>query len=249
MKNVLFYGSRILFTVILIGLLSMLGIGNPKAVPYFILFFIAVFAIVYFLNKKANERAREEKSGSALNTILQFVGLVIFVGALSLIGLTKGIIGYIIWFAVIAVIVLAIYLSLRSRQQHFELTEVNSRAKNIYSIIFAVLSVVVPVLIIRFGGVVPIAAGREVLAIIVPLIGVLAFIALLYVAIVMINKKGEAVPNRVLGYALIILASILPGIIMLFVDTDTSSFAGVYLAALVATILSYIAFELKYKLS
>lgn len=249
MKNVLFYGSRILFTVILIGLLSMLGIGNPKAVPYFILFFIAIFAIVFFLNKKANERAREEKSGSVLNTILQFAGLVIFVGALSLIGLTKGIIGYIIWFAVIAVIVLAIFLSLRRRKKHFELTEVNPRGKNIYSIIFAVLSVVLPVLIIRFGGVVPIAAGREFLAIIVPLIGVLVFIALLYLALVMINKKGEAVSNRVLGYALIILAAILPGIIMLFVDTDTSSFAGVYLSALVATILSYIAIDLKSKLS
>jgi hypothetical protein len=249
MKNVLFYGSRILLTIILIGLLSMLGIGNPKAVPYFVLFFIAVFAIVYFLNKKANERAREEKSGSVLNTVLQFVGLVIFVGALSLIGLTKGIIGYIIWFAVIAIIALAIYLSLRNRKQHFELMEVNPRGKNVLIIILAVLSVVVPVLIIRYGGVIPIAAGREVLAVIIPLIGVLVFIALLYLAMILINKKGEAVSNRVIGYLLIILASILPGIMLLFIDADTSSFAGVYLAALVAVILSYFAFDLKYKLS
>jgi len=150
MKISLFYIWRILATVILIAALSLIGIGNPKVVPIFALFFIAIFALVYYLNKQSQTSEREVKSGSALKPVLRIVGLVIFVGAFSLLGLIHGILGFIVFFAVISLIVALVFLYIRKRQRHFELTTSNPRSKQMLSIVMAALAVLVPLLIIRF---------------------------------------------------------------------------------------------------
>lgn len=249
MKNTLFYGSRILATVIVIAALSFIGIGNPKVVPFFALFFIAVFALVYFLNKGARERDREAKSGSVVGTILQILGLVVFVGVFSALGLIHGVIGYIIWFLVIAVIVALVYLTVRKRQRHFDIVSSNPSSRNMLGIILAILAIALPLLIIFLGGAVPVAQGKQVLGTVLAIVGILLFIGLVSLALILINKKGDAASNRVLGYVLVIVAAILPGIFVLFVSQDTQAIAGAYMVALITMIFTYLALDTRYQIT
>ncbi|MBW6514214.1 MAG: hypothetical protein K0B87_05605 [Candidatus Syntrophosphaera sp.] len=249
MKNTLFYVTRILATVIVIAALSFIGIGNPKVVPFFALFFIAVFALVYFLNKKARERDREAKSGTFASSILQILGLVVFVGVFSALGLLHGVIGYIVWFLVVSIIVAAVYLMVRNRQRQFDVVPTSGKGKKAFVAILAVLAVILPLLILIFGGMAPITEGKGGLAVALAIIGTLLFIGLVGYALILINKKGDVSSNRLLGYLLIIIAALLPGILVLFVSKESQTVAVAYIAALVALVASYLALNARYQLS
>lgn len=249
MKNFMFYGLRILAAVALIGILSMIGVGNPKAVPILALFFVVVFGAIFLMNKSAQESQRTAKSGSGLMQVMKFVGLAVFIGMLSLLGLLHGPLGYIIWILVISLLFLAIFLRVKNHQRHSDLLPASPALKKIATLVLGILALLLPVLIIRYGGFVPIAAGKEILAIILTLVATLVFIGLIALALFMINIWGDKSGNRTLGYLLILLAAILPGIVVLLITRESMAFTGAYMAALLALILAFLALDNRYQLS
>ncbi len=249
MKNFMFYGLRILAAVALIGILSMIGVGNPKAVPILALFFVIVFGAIFLMNKSAQESQRSAKSGSALLQVMKFVGLAVFIGALSLLGLLHGPLGYIIWILVISLLFLAIFLRVKNNQRHSDLMPASPVMKKIATLVLGILALLLPVLVVRYGGFIPIAAGKAALAIILTIVATLVFCALIALALFMINKWNDKASNKPLGYLLILLAVIMPGIVVLLITRESMAFTGAYMASLIALVLAFLALDNHYKLS
>jgi hypothetical protein len=249
MKNFLFNASRILAVILMIGVLSMIGMGNPKAVPLFLLFFIAVFAIIFLLNKYSRQNEREGKAGAGAKPVVQIISVVIFVAIVSILGLLKhGILGFLGWFVVIGAIMFLIYLSIKKRQRHFELFAANPRRKAIVSIIMWLLAIGLPLLLLLSGNLIPAAKENAAMTVIISVVGVLAFIGLISLGLIMVNRQGDNSGKRLLGYILVIIAVILPGIMVLTGSSSSLAFAGAYLAALIAAVLSYFALNMIYKI-
>ncbi len=245
MKNTLFNVTRILAVIVMIGALSLVGAGNPKALPFFILFFVAMFAIIYLLNKSTKKSEREGKSGAGAKPVMQIIGVVLFVAIASIFGLLRhGILGYLVMFALLAAIFAVIYLMQKNRQRHFELTAANPVLKKVMPIVMGILAIVLPLLIVIYGNLFALAA----LPVILSLVAILVFIALIALALILVNLKGKSAGMIVAGYVLLILAAILPGIMVLLVTNDSSAFAMTYLAALVAAVLAYFTLNLVYKI-
>ncbi len=235
MKNTLFNVTRILAVIVMIGVLSMIGAGNPKALPFYVLFFVAVFAIIYLLNKNAKRNEREGKSGAGAKPMMQIIGVVLFVAIVSILGLLRhGVPGYIAMFIMFAAILALIFLGIKNRQRHFELMPSNPTLKKVFSIVMGILAIALPLLIIITSKLFPPAA----MPIIITLVAILVFIALIVLALRLVNRRGDS-GSVVAGYILVILAAILPGIMVLMVTKDSGAFAITYLAALVAAVLAY----------
>lgn len=225
--------------LVFLGFLSMLGSGHKGNMPFFALFFAALFAIVYFLVRSSRNRERSAKSGSAMMTIFQVLGLILFIAVLSAMGLMHGILGYLAWLLVMIAIFGLIFLFVRKQQNHSETSVSNPVTMKIVGVALAILSVLLPFLLVKNGGVISTAAANPVMVSVLTILAILVFLGLMLLALAMINKKGAAAPNRYLGYALVILAAILPGILVILGDKTSTGFAQAYFAALLAMILAY----------
>lgn len=230
--------------LVFLGFLSMLGSGQKGNMPFFALFFAALFAIVFLLVRSARNRERSAKSGSALMTIFQILGLILFIAVLSAMGLIHGIIGYLAWLVVMIAIFGLIFLFVRKQQNHSETSGSSPLASKIVGVALAVLAVLLPFLLIKNGGVVSNAAANPVMVSVLTILAILVFLGLILLALALINKKGSSAPNRYLGYLLVIIAAVLPGVLVLLGDKTSTGFAQTYFAALLAMILAYSALGL-----
>ena len=136
-----------------------------------------------------------------------------------------------------------IYLSVRQHQRHFEIITSTPKNTKVTGIILAIISILLPVIVISFTNIVPIAKASLALSIVLSLIGTLAFVVLICLGLYLINIIGNKSTNLILGYLAIILAALLPGIILLFTSTTTTACAGIYIIAIITAVLVYFAFN------
>jgi len=244
MKKYMYQISRILAFVAMLVAVSMLSIGNPKNIPFFILLFAAIFALVYYLTKRSEENQRLGKAGTGTKPITQLLTVVLFVALISILGLLRhGILGFIGWFLVIGGIFSLIYLSVRKHQRHFEIITSTPKNTKVTGIILAIISILLPVIVISFTNIVPVAKAALALSIVLSLIGTLAFVVLICLGLYLINIIGNKTSNLILGYLAIILAALLPGIILLFTSATTTACAVIYIIAIITALLAYFAFN------
>jgi len=244
MKKYMYQISRILAFVAMLAGVSMLSIGNPKNIPYFILLFAVIFALVYYLTMRSQANQRSGKAGTGTKPITQLLTVVLFVALISILGLLRhGILGFIGWFLVIGGIFSLIYLSVRQHQRHFEIITSTPKNTKVTGIILAIISILLPVIVISFTNIVPIAKASLALSIVLSLIGTLAFVVLICLGLYLINIIGNKTSNLILGYLAIILAALLPGIILLFTSATTTACAVIYIIAIITALLAYFAFN------
>ncbi|HOZ00785.1 MAG TPA: hypothetical protein PLG20_03140 [Candidatus Syntrophosphaera sp.] len=250
MKNVWFYGTRILLTALFIGILAMVGGGgSATSVAILALFLAVVFGVIFLLNRASAQNKRAQKSGTIFGPIMQVLGLIIFISVLSALGFLHGVPGFIAWFVAIGLIFVLIFLSIRNRQRHFELTPSNTSGKNILAIVLGILAIVLPILMIAFGKFLTSATGASSNAWILAIVFTVLFVGLTGLGLLLINKWGAKGANRTLGYLAIIVAAILPGLVVLTVTKETRAFTDMYMAALIGSVLTYFALELKYRMT
>ncbi len=244
MKNTLFNVSRILAVLVMIGVLSMIGAGNPKILPYFVIFFVVVFGIIYLLNKTAKQGERAGKAGAGANPVIQLIVVVLFVAIASLLGyLRHGIPGYLVVFAALSAILALIYLAIKNRQRHFELTDPSPVRKMILLAVMALLTLGLPLLMVITSDIYEPAFKPILLTV----IGLLLFITLIAAALILVNRLGGRVYS-VAGYFLVILAAVLPGLFVLMQTNESQAFTTPYLAALITAVLTYLTLNMVYKI-
>lgn len=234
MLNILLQATGDLTVADLTGADAASGGFNFAALGIIALIILVVGVIMYFLHKHSKERERAGKSSAGANPIVQFIVLVLFVAIVSVLGfLRHGILGFIVVFAVLSGILALIYLAIKNRQRHFELTQANPATKIVVGAVSAFLAIGLPILILINGKMFDINASM----ILMSVVGVLVFIGLIAAALIFGSRKGAA--GAAIGYLLAILAAVLPGILVVAVSTDTAALAMAYLAALIAAIFSY----------
>jgi len=174
--------------------------------------------------------------------IRQIISLVVFIGALSLMGMiTNRPIMVAAYAAVFIAVTVLMYFVINRRQRHFEITQTDSTMLyRIIGIVLGILALGLPLLMVFRSSVIKLPADLTAGAAAGIVGGVtVAFIALMVVAVHLINTKGHEMVMRTIGFVLIIIASAIPGLLMSMVDRTTSGIGSVYYVAMAVLILAY----------
>ncbi len=174
--------------------------------------------------------------------IKQIAGLVVFIAILSVMGMVTGkpimMLAYAGFFLLMSLIV---YLTLRNNQRHFEVVAKTPKIlMTIIAAVFMLLAIVAPMLIALRSNVINLPVSMTTAAVVGVMLGVtVVFIALVLLAIYLINVKGHSIQNRAIGYISFIIAAMLPGLLMSRVDSTTMGIGSVYYVAMAVLILAY----------
>ncbi|MDD3236006.1 MAG: hypothetical protein PHH43_06730 [Candidatus Cloacimonetes bacterium] len=178
--------------------------------------------------------------------IKQIASLIVFVAMLSLMGMITSNPMMILAYAGFFLVVIAImFVMMRKRSRHLELVQSSSQLFNkIVGGVLIALALVTPSLIAFRTSVIKLPSNLSVGAALGIVGGVsIAFLALLFATIYMINVKGKETANRIIGYVLFIIAAAIPGILMSRVDSTTSGIGSVYYVAMAVLILAFNGFN------
>jgi hypothetical protein len=178
--------------------------------------------------------------------IRQIVFLVLFLLAFSAMGMVTGnplmVLVYGVFLAAVSGIM---YLVIRKQQSHNELRPPASKLPMLITgFAFMVIAIAIPVLVIMFSNMIPLPSDATMVTYAIVLALTIVFIALMSGAIYLINILGTDKVKRMLGFALVFLAALIPGIVMSRVDMTASSIGTVYYVALAVLIFTYSGFGL-----
>ncbi len=173
--------------------------------------------------------------------IRQIVLTIIFLAALSLMGMITGE-KYMVAVYGAAFIVISgiIFLFVKRGQRHSEVSPQRSRITRIVAgIVLCILALITPLLLVLKSNVINVGDEVTPVMIVITLAVTILFIGLFALAVYLINSKGEGFAMRALGYLIIIVASLIPGILMSRFDKNTSTIGSIYYVALAVLIMSY----------
>ncbi len=177
--------------------------------------------------------------------IRQIITLILFIGALSLMGMiTQQPLMILAYAAFFLAVVAVMYFMMRKRQHHFEITKDSSPLlKKIAGYVLIALALIIPVFIAIRTSVITLPASLSLGAAIGIMLGSsLVFIALMLLAVYLINFKGQDTNKRIIGYMLFVLSAALPGILMSRIDSTVTSIGSVYYVAMAVLILAFSGF-------
>lgn len=174
--------------------------------------------------------------------IKQIASLVVFIFAMSLMGMITGrpimMLAYAGFFLLMGVVV---YLTLRKSQRHFEVIQTQSKTlRLILSAVLMILAIISPMLIALRSSVINLPTEMTVSTVIMLMLGfTILFIALALASVFLINRKNSTLMHRVIGYVLFVIAAIIPGLMMSRVDSTPMGIGSVYYVAMAVLILAY----------
>lgn len=166
---------------------------------------------------------------------------VIFILAFSLMGMMTGEPYMVAVYAGVLIIVAGItFMFVRKNQRHSEISLQKSRIpKIIIGSVLCLLAIITPLLLILKSNVISIGMEVSSMMIITTLAATLLFIGLIALAVFLINYMGDGFALRAVGYLIIIITSLIPGILMSRFDKTTSTIGSIYYVALAVLILAY----------
>jgi len=176
-----------------------------------------------------------------LFNLRQILLTVIFIAALSLMGMITGE-KYMVAVYGAAIIVVSgiILLFVKRGQRHSEVSEQKNRITRIVAgIVLCVLALITPLFLVLKSNVINVGDEITAMMIVITLIATILFIGLFALAVYLINNKGEGFAMRALGYLIVIVTSLIPGILMSRFDKNTSTIGSIYYVALAVLIMSY----------
>jgi len=178
--------------------------------------------------------------------VKQIIFLVLFILAFSAIGLMTGNPLMMLVYGVVLLAVAAImYLTIKKRQNHIELRPPASKLPALITgVVFLLLAIAIPVLLVVFSNMLPLPAAAGSVTYVIILALTLVFIGLQIGGIFLINMLGTDPMKRGLGFGLVFLAALIPGLAMSRVDMSASSIGTAYYVALAVLIFTYSGFGL-----
>jgi len=174
--------------------------------------------------------------------IKQIASLVIFIFVLSLMGMITGrpimILAYAGFFLLMGVVV---YLTLRKRQRHFEVVQSQSKTfRMVLAAVLMLLAIISPLMIALRSSVINLPDEMMMSSVILLMLGSsILFIALVLATVYFVNRKSSTSMQRILGYALFVIAALIPGILISRVDNTPMGIGSVYYVAMAVLILAY----------
>lgn len=174
--------------------------------------------------------------------IRQIISLIVFIGALSLMGMiTKQPLMILVYAAFFMAVMAIMYFSMRKRQRHSELVQSgNPIYRKVTGVVLILLALVAPLIIALRTNVINLPVDLSLGAAIGIVGGItVLFIALVLLAVYMVNNKGFELSKRIIGYVAFIVAAAIPGLLMSRVDSTTTGIGSVYYVAMAVLILAY----------
>lgn len=170
------------------------------------------------------------------------IGLIVFILALSLMGMASGkpimILAYAGFFVVAMFLV---FLFVRRNQRHFEIiSQTNPKILKTIGIVMVLLAIALPVLIMSNMNMVDLGNAKIGIGFIMVILAItIALIISGVVGVYLINRKNSGTLYRVLGYLIIIIASAIPALMVMPYDKTTTGIGSMYYIALLVAILSW----------
>lgn len=173
--------------------------------------------------------------------IRQIMALVLFVIAFSLMGMMTGRPLMSLLYGGVLLVVMAItYILINRRRQPSEVnTKTQKLVRMIIGTILGLLSLATPLYLVKYTSVINLPGDITIVTMLILLAITLVFILLMAAAVHMINELGSNTMYRSLGFVVVFITSVIPGILMSTVDKTASSIGAVYYVALAVLILSY----------
>ncbi len=170
----------------------------------------------------------------------KIISFIVFIVVFSMMGLATGkpvmILAYAAFYIAVAFV---IYLLLRKKQRHFEVSETTSPlVRKIIGGALLLFAVILPALIITRSNLVNLPVLNA--GIVALIFGItILFIGVMLYAAHLINTKGDSIAMSIIGYVLIIVVAAVPGLIMAGIERTTTGIGSVYYVALAVLILSW----------
>lgn len=170
------------------------------------------------------------------------IGIIVFILALSMMGMASGkpimVLGYAGFF--VAVMFL-IFLFVRKNQRHFEIiSQTNPKLLKIVGGVILLIAIAFPVIIIMNIQIFDMSAIKISLGFITLLVAItIALIACGVFAVNMINREKATKISRALGYLIIIVLSAVPALLVMPYDRTTTGIGSVYYITLLVSVLSW----------
>lgn len=180
--------------------------------------------------------------------VKQVGAFILFILITSLLGMVTGkpimMVVYGVFFAVVSIVILLIA---KRNQRHFEIKEKQSNTvPMVFGIVLGVLALLLPLLSIQFSSLIPLGETNVMTLLIATGLNIL-FLAMMMGSAYLMNKEPEEKAKQVMGYIGIILASIIPGLTMVFIDRSTVGIGSAYYIALAVLILAVNSYNLLLK--
>lgn len=178
--------------------------------------------------------------------VKQIIFLVLFIAAFSAIGLMTGNPLMMLVYGVVMLVIAAImYQVIKKRQNHIDLRPPASKLPALITgIIFIVVAIAIPVLLVLLSNMLPLSGDVTAVTYAIILALTLLFMGLQIGGIFLINMLGTDPMKRGLGFGLVFLAAIIPGLAISRIDMSASSIGTAYYVALAVLIFTYTGFGL-----
>ena len=172
----------------------------------------------------------------------KLIGVLVFVLAFSMVGIASGKPIMILAFAgFFLAVMFVVFQFVRKNQRHFEIVSEKSRLiPKIIGKIMVLAAVILPALSI---------SSLQLFNMGTLTIGVFAFILILLIslgliaggvfAVTLINKSVNSTLHRILGYAIIVILSAVPALLVIPYDKTTTGIGSIYYVAILVAILSW----------
>lgn len=177
----------------------------------------------------------------------KIISLLVFILAFSLMGFASGkpimILAYAGFFAVV---MFFIFLFVRKNQRHFEIiSQRNKTIAKIIGIVMILLALAIPALAITNMQLFELGLDHLTISLIALVVGITAaLIAGVVFGVWMINKKDSGLLHKVIGYAVIVIASAVPALLVIPHDRTNTGIGSVYYVAILVAVLAWWGFSL-----
>lgn len=172
----------------------------------------------------------------------KIIGLLIFILAFSLMGVVSGKPIMILAYAGFFVVVMGIiFLFVRKNQRHFEIiSQRNQTISKVIGIVMLLAAIAIPALAISNMQLFELNLEKITIGFIALIVVItIVLMAGVILGVNLINKNGSTKLNKILGYAIIIILSAVPALLVIPHDKTTTGIGSVYYLAVLVAVLSW----------
>jgi len=173
-------------------------------------------------------------------SIKQVITIALFIALLSIIGVISGKLWMIPIYALFFTLVVALVIYLiRGKQRHFEIVKPpNPIYSKVFGSILSLAAILTPLLVVWRTSLIPLPGQLSILALLLAVVFTLVFLGMIVAAVYLLQYRKPTQVHKIAAYALIVVASAIPGIIVSTYNRTTNGIGSVYYVAMIIVFLA-----------